>query len=73
MVQLTATVPSAESVSRIFFECILTKFIWSGIRKMFGVQWNLTSFFEFFHIITPLSPGLKCMIWLLFAAQSWTL
>jgi hypothetical protein len=29
-----------ESVDHILFQCILAKFMWSGVRSMFGVNWN---------------------------------
>jgi hypothetical protein len=62
-----------ESADHLFFSCHLAKFLWSGVRSMLGVQWNPTSFSQFFDILNLFSGKARRFIWLLFAAQSWAL
>jgi hypothetical protein len=62
-----------ESADHIFFACAFAAFMWSGVRAILHVNWNPTSFAQFFHIISELSPGHARAVWILFAAQSWAL
>jgi hypothetical protein len=62
-----------ESADHLFFSCHLAKFLWSGVRSMLAVQWNPTSFPQFFDILNLFSGKARRFIWLLFAAQSWAL
>jgi hypothetical protein len=62
-----------ESVDHILFQCILAKFMWSGVRSMFGVNWNPRSLQEWFVILLTLNAQARRMIWTFFAAQSWAL
>jgi hypothetical protein len=59
-----------ESADHIFFSCAFATFMWSGVRAMLQVNWNPTSFAQFFRIILELSPGHGRAEWILFAAQS---
>jgi hypothetical protein len=58
-----------ESADHIFFSCAFTAFMWSGVRAMLHVNWNPTSFAQFFRIILELSPGHGRAVWIIFAAQ----
>jgi hypothetical protein len=40
---------------------------------MLAVQWNPTSFFLFFELLNSFSGKARKFIWVIFAAQSWTL
>jgi hypothetical protein len=62
-----------ESANHIFFSCAFAAFMWSGVRAMLHVNWNPTSFAQFFRIISDHSPGHGRAVWILFAAQSWAL
>jgi hypothetical protein len=62
-----------ESISPIFFSCVLASFMWSGIREAFGVQWNPENLPEFLSILNQLTPSVRQSFWVLFAAQSWAL
>jgi hypothetical protein len=62
-----------ELADHIFFSCAFAAFMWSGVRAMLQVNWNPTSFAQFFRIISELSPGHGRAVWILFAAQSWVL
>jgi hypothetical protein len=62
-----------ENVEHIFFQCDLAKFMWSGVREMFNVNWNPRSRLEWFMILRTLAPKAKCLIWIYFAAQCWSL
>jgi hypothetical protein len=59
-----------ESADHIFFYCAFDAFMWSGVRAMLQVNWNPTSFAQFFRIILELSPGHGRAVSILFAAQS---
>jgi hypothetical protein len=62
-----------ESISHIFFSCVLARFVWSGIREAFGVQWNPNNLVDFLAILQQLTPIVRQAFWILFAAQSWAL
>jgi hypothetical protein len=62
-----------ESADHIFFSCAFAAFMWSGVRAILQVNWNPTSFAQFFRIIFDLSPAHGRAVWILFAAQSWAL
>jgi hypothetical protein len=62
-----------ESISHIFFSCVLASFMWSGIREAFGVQWNPENLSDFLSILNQLTPTVRQSFWVLFAAQSWAL
>jgi hypothetical protein len=62
-----------ESISHIFFFCVLASFMWRGIREAFGVQWNPQSLPDFLSILIQLTPSMRQSFWVLFAAQSWAL
>jgi hypothetical protein len=62
-----------ENVEHIFFQCDLAKFMWSGVQEMFSVNWNPCSRLEWFTILSTLSPRARCLIWIYFAAQCWSL
>jgi hypothetical protein len=55
-----------EDVEHIFFQCVLAKFMWSGVREMFSVNWNPDSRLDWFTILSPLAPRAKRLIWNLF-------
>jgi hypothetical protein len=40
---------------------------------MFSVNWNPDSRLDWFTILSPLEPRAKCLIWIFFAAQCWSL
>jgi hypothetical protein len=62
-----------ENADHIFFQCILAKFLWSGVRAMFGVNWNPSSRHDWFTILNSISTKAKRFVWVFFAAQSWAL
>ena len=62
-----------ESVEHIFFGCVLAKFMWSGIRCMLAVQWQLASFMEMVETIDGFSGKTRRVLWILFDVQSWAL
>ena len=62
-----------ESSNHIFFSCLLARFMWSGVRTMFSVSWNPSSFAELWVLLMSLPPSRRKMLWLFFAAQSWAL
>jgi hypothetical protein len=62
-----------KSVDHILFQCILATFMWSGVRSMFGVNWNPRSLQEWFAIVLTLNAQSRRMMWTIFAAQSWAL
>jgi hypothetical protein len=45
-----------ESINHIFFSCVFTRLLWSGIREAFSVQWNPTSLADFLVILQQLTP-----------------
>jgi hypothetical protein len=62
-----------ENVDHIFFQCHLANFMWSGLREMFRVNWNLKSRQDWFAILGTLNSKAKCFLWTFFAAQCWAL
>jgi hypothetical protein len=62
-----------ENVDHIFFQCVIAKFLWSGVRVMFSVNWNPRSRQEWLEVLEPLNPKCKRMLWTYFAAQCWAL
>lgn len=52
---------------------ILLNFSESGVRLMLEVQWNPTSFSQFFQILSSFSGKARKFIWIIFTAQSWAL
>jgi hypothetical protein len=62
-----------ESISHIFFSCVLASFMWSEIREAFGVQWNPENLSDFLSILNQLTPTVRQSFWVLFAAQSYAL
>jgi hypothetical protein len=62
-----------ENVEHIFFQCSLAKFMWSGVREMFSVNWNPSSRWQWFTILSTLDPKAKRLVWVYFAAQCWSL
>jgi hypothetical protein len=62
-----------NDVSQFFFNCPLAQFLWSGVRSMFGVSWNSTSFADTFAIFHCFNGRTRKLLWILFAAQIWAL
>jgi hypothetical protein len=62
-----------ENVDHIFFQCVIAKFFWSGVRAMFSVNWNPRSRQEWLVVLEPLNPRCERMLWTYFAAQYWAL
>jgi hypothetical protein len=62
-----------ENTDHIFSQSILAKFPGSGIRAMFGVNWNPSSHLDWFSILNTLGTKAKRFIWVFFAAQCWAI
>jgi hypothetical protein len=52
-----------EDVDHIFFQCILAKFRWSGLRSMFRVNWNPQSREDWFGTLDGFNTKLKKFCW----------
>ena len=61
-----------ENVNHIFFQCVLVRFMWSGVRSMLSVTWNPSSFTDRFNIQNFRGHTRK-ILWLLFSSQCWSL
>jgi hypothetical protein len=57
-----------ENVDHILFQCAMAKFMWSGVRTMFNVNWNPLSRQEWFSILDPFNQKTTRMLWIYFAA-----
>ena len=56
-----------ENATHIFFECVLDKFLWSGLRSMLSVTWNPANFTEWFNIIQGFRVHTRKILWVLFS------
>jgi hypothetical protein len=64
---------ATRGVARIFFNCSLARFMWSGLCTMFEVSWNPTCLADVFGIFQCFNGKNHRLLWILFAAQSWVL
>jgi hypothetical protein len=62
-----------EDAAHIFFNCPLAQFAWSCCRELLQVDWNPSSFADLFAVFQCFTGVSKRFLWILFAAQSWTL
>jgi hypothetical protein len=47
--------------------------MWSVVRQLLGCGWSLTSFAQFYAILTSFAGRPRRLLWFLFVAQSWAL
>jgi hypothetical protein len=62
-----------ENVNHIFFAYSPARFMWSVVRQMLGCSWSPTSFAHFYSILSSFPGRPRCLLWMLFMAQSWAL
>ena len=62
-----------ENATHIFFECVLAKFLWSGLRSMLSVTWNPANFRHWFNISQGFRGHTRIVLCLLFSSLWWWL
>ena len=70
---LCALSGQVESTNHIFFECVLARFVWSGVRSMLGVQWQPLTFGDTFTLFNSYEGKTRKALWILFVVLCWAL
>jgi hypothetical protein len=62
-----------EDAAHIFFSCSTAQFIWAVLRQLLGCNWRPANFPQFHAILSSFTGFTRCILWVLFLAQSWAL